>query len=300
MALFRFLRVSMTFLLAAAGLLLALDYRHQNFPILPPEGQLVINFPPSSNTHSELFHPPLRTEGRNIVDSNNKRFKLVSVNWYGASDEKYIPGGLDIRHRSDIAKVIRSLGFNSVRLPYADEIVMENPRPDDLLAANKDLVGKSALEVYEAVVNSLTDAGLAVIINNHITQATWCCGANPCDSAWYNDYLSPACRVSQSEDQWLENWKTVMSPFVNNPRVIGADLRNEVRGLWGTMPWDSWATAAEWAGNELLKMRADWLIFVEGTSSSNDLSGVRTRPVVLNTPGRVVLFGACVRLVRLG
>jgi endoglucanase len=54
------------------------------------------------------------------------------------------------------------------------------------------------------------------------------------------------------------------------------------------MPWDSWATAAERAGNELLELRADWLMFVEGTSSANDLSGVRTRPVILNTPHRVV------------
>ena len=130
--------------------------------------------------------------------------------------------------------------------------------------------------------------GIGVIVNNHITQATWCCGANPCDAAWYNDYLGPLCRVSQSEDQWIANWVTVMSPYVNNSRVIGADLRNEVRGLWGTMSWDRWATAAERAGNRLLGVCEDWLVFVEGTSSANDLSGVRDRPVILDVPDRVV------------
>jgi hypothetical protein len=226
---FNILKIVLSFILAAGGLLLFRGLRNRtNFIVPVPEGELEIDFPPDDG--GELFRPPLRTEGRHVVDALGKRFKLLSVNWYGASDENYIPGGLDIRHRSEIAKTIRRMGFNSVRLPYSDEVVLKNPWiPGRLLAANRDLVGKRALEIFEAVVESLTDAGLAVIVNNHITQSAWCCGANPCDAAWHNDYLGPVCRVWQSEDQWLENWQTIMTPFVNNSRVIGADLRNEVR-----------------------------------------------------------------------
>ncbi|KAJ2969458.1 hypothetical protein NQ176_g8651 [Zarea fungicola] len=116
---------------------------------------------------------PLRTKGRDIVDAMGKRFKLLSVNWYGASDELFVPGGLEIRHRSDIAKTIRRMGFNSVRLPYADELVTSNPVIEPhLVMANPDLAGLRALDVFEAVVMALTDAGLAVIVNNHITKAT--------------------------------------------------------------------------------------------------------------------------------
>lgn len=285
---FNILKIVLSFILAAGGLFLALDYRNRsNFLVPQPDGELVVDFPPYSD--AELFRPPLAARGRHVVDALGKRFKLASVNWYGASDENYIPGGLDVRHRSEIAETIRRLGFNSVRLPYSDELVLKNPWiPAPLLAANKDLVGKRALDVFEAVANSLTDEGLAVIVNNHITQSAWCCGANPCDAAWHNDYLGPICRVWQSEDQWLENWQIVMTPFVNNSRVIGADLRNEVRGLWGTMPWSRWAKGAERAGNRLLEMQSDWLIFVEGVSSSNDLSGVRSRPIILDVDGRVV------------
>jgi aryl-phospho-beta-D-glucosidase BglC (GH1 family) len=242
-----------------------------------------------NTTKAELVNPPLRTRGRDVVDVNGKRFKLASVNWYGASDEQFIPGGLDIQHRSEIANAIKRMGFNSVRLPYADEMVVSNPLiPSELLAANPDLVGLRALDVYEAVVNSLTEAGLAVIVNNHITQATWCCGINPCDAAWTNAYLGGLCRVKQTEDQWIKNWEIVMKPYVNNSHVIGADLRNEVRGFWGTMKWKAWAKAAERAGNALLAIQPDWLIVVEGTSSSNDLAGVWERPVVLDVQDRVV------------
>ncbi|KAH8696748.1 glycoside hydrolase superfamily [Talaromyces proteolyticus] len=238
---------------------------------------------------------PLRTRGRDIVDARGQRVKLASINWYGASDVGYIPAGLDAQHRDDIAKLIRSLGFNSVRLPYADEIVRDNPWiPAEKLSANRDLVrpdgrhseegeGALARDVFTAVVQSLTDAGIMVIVNNHITQATWCCGANPCDAVWNNDWFGGSlfCRVSQTEQQWISNWETTMHPLISNPGVIGVDLRNEPRGLWGTLSWDDWAGAAETAAHRLLTLNPDWLIVVEGISSANDLSGVRTRPIEL-------------------
>ncbi|KAI1862281.1 hypothetical protein JX265_005562 [Neoarthrinium moseri] len=245
--------------------------------------------PPAEEASIASYALPLSTKGRDIVDTHGRRFKLSSVNWYGASDELFIPGGLDVQHRSVIAQSIRMLGFNSVRLPYADEMVMLNPHIlPHLLTANPDLVGMRALDIFEACVTALTDAGIAVIVNNHITTATWCCGADPCDAGWANDHLGPLCRVSQSEEDWIQHWETIMERFVDNPRVIGADLRNEVRGVWGTMPWDRWATAAEKAGNRLLKMKRDWLIIVGGTESGNDLTGAAQRPVKLDVDNRLV------------
>lgn len=244
---------------------------------------------PLNRTSITQYNLPLRTHGRYIVDGNGKRFKLHSVNWYGASDELFVPGGLDIQNRAVIAQTIRKLGFNTVRLPYADELVTANPVIDHpLVAANPDLAGLRALDVFEAVVAALTDAGIGVVINNHITSATWCCGANPCDSGWANNHLSMFCRVKQTEEEWMANWETVMDRFIGNPLVIGADLRNEVRGLWGTMPWNKWASAAERCGNRLLSMDPDWLIIVEGTESANDLSGARNRPVQLDVASKLV------------
>ncbi|KAK4153402.1 endoglucanase [Chaetomidium leptoderma] len=265
-------------------------------PLPPPLDDTFLSSPPSSSpdnnntSSSSNYTLPLRTRGRDIVDAHGRRFRLASVNWYGASDEQFVPGGLDVRHRDEIASVVRRLGFNSVRLPYADELVLANPVvAPELVAANPDLVGLRALEVLEKVVEALTAQGVAVVVNNHITSATWCCGADPCDAGWANDHLPAVmCRVRQTEEQWIRHWEVVMGRFVGNPLVVGADLRNEVRGLWGTMPWERWAAAAERAGNRLLQMNPDWLIIVGGTESQNDLSGVARRPVVLDVPGRVV------------
>ncbi|KAF7551450.1 hypothetical protein G7046_g7714 [Stylonectria norvegica] len=239
--------------------------------------------PPSERNLIANYTLPLQTRGRYVVDAEGRRFKLASVNWYGASDELFVAGGLDVQHRNVIAQSIKRLGFNSVRLPYADELVMKNPVVEaSTVAANLDLVGLTALEVFAAVVKALTDAGLAVIVNNHITSAAWCCGADPCDAGWANDHLGPVCRVRQNEDTWINNWEIIMLPHLHNKLVIGVDLRNEVRGLWGTMPWAKWASAAERCSNRLLKLNPEWLVVVEGTESANDVSGAAQRPIRLD------------------
>ena len=244
---------------------------------------------PDPATFLPSYTLPLRTQGRDVVDATGRRFKLASVNWYGGSDILFIPSGLDVRHRSDIARTIRRLGFNSVRLPYSDELVIEDPPvPADLLSANPDLVGSSALDVFEAVCRALTAEGVAVIVNNHITSAAWCCGADPCDAGWQNDHLGGLCRVSQTEDDWIAHWETLMRRLADDPFVIGADLRNEVRGVWGTMPWSRWAPAAERCGRRLQALNPDWLIIVGGIDSGNDLRGAADQPVVLTVPQKLV------------
>lgn len=282
-------------ILVATGLaLLQLSLWRSNYDKwdnnIPPIYAHVQSVPATTN-----YTPPFHTQGRHILDALGAQIKLASINWYGASDFDFVPGGLEVRHRDEIAQLIRDLGFNSVRLPYADEIVVNNPIIDPkVIAGNQDLLrdGASprALEVFHVVVESLTAAGLLVIVNNHITQATWCCGINPCDLSWRNDWFGGEwlCRIPQTEEGWISNWETVMRPLVRNPLVLGADLRNEVRGLWGTMHWAEWAAAAKMASERLLALNPEWLMIVEGISSANDLSGVRERPVQLSVPGRVV------------
>lgn len=250
------------------------------------------HYPQFLSPHKDQHPPvelPLHTSGRYIVDTNGTRVRLFSVNWYGASDGGFVPGGLDVRHRDGIAMTIKKLGFNSVRLPYADEMVYKNPTIDaTLLSANPDLVGQSALQVYAAVVKAMTDVGLFVIINNHITQARWCCDANVCDGLWKNDHWGPFCRIRQTEETWIRNLETVMLPHISDPYVIGVDLRNEIRGITDRLLWNSWATAAEHAAARLHILQPEWLMIVEGVSSANDISGAARRPVKLSVPNKLV------------
>lgn len=232
---------------------------------------------------------PLKTQGRHIVGANGKKVRLSSVNWYGASDADEVPGGLNVQHRDIIAQTIIRLGFNSVRLPYSDQMVRDNRIIDQhFISANPDLEGMHALDIYVAVVKSLTSAGIAVIINNHITESRWCCDIKPCDLMWSNSVFGRLCKVQQSDGDWRARWTSVMRRLIDDPLVIGADLRNEPRGLFGMSGWKRWVAAAERCANELHALNPDWLIFVEGIGSSNHLSRVRAHPVRLAVKKKLV------------
>ena len=68
---------------------------------------------------------------------------------------------------SSIAKLIRQLGFNSVRIPWALQVYDENPLiPDAHLSANPTLMGKHALDVLDAVIDALAARRFARDLDN--------------------------------------------------------------------------------------------------------------------------------------
>ena len=77
--------------------------------------------------------------------------------------------GLDVQPMSSIAAKIAELGFNCVRLPFAlDTFFLDPIIPEPTLAANPELMGKTAMEIFDSTVQALTDQGLIVLLNNHV------------------------------------------------------------------------------------------------------------------------------------
>ncbi|HXI59863.1 MAG TPA: hypothetical protein VNO55_27535, partial [Polyangia bacterium] len=77
---------------------------------------------------------PLSTCGRWLVDAQGRRVKLAGVNWYGANDVKLVVGGLDKVSLASVAGKIRELGFNSVRLPFSNEMLHSTAAVTDAVA----------------------------------------------------------------------------------------------------------------------------------------------------------------------
>ncbi|PRY19318.1 glycoside hydrolase family 5 protein [Pseudosporangium ferrugineum] len=227
------------------------------------------------------WRAPLSTRGRYIVDADGMRFKLRSANWHGASgtwngsgdvaddanhhageNSNRIPLGLDRAPLDDIVAGFRSIGLNSVRLPFSDEMLRDSqPVTDAAVAANPRLRGLTPLRVYDEVVAALTGAGLAVILNNHTNTTRWCCGVDG-NERW---------NTSQSTRDWEENWLSVVRRYRDNPRVVGADLYNEVRRTvwddpnWGVGDDHDWFAASQRLGDRILReANPDLLIIVEG------------------------------------
>jgi hypothetical protein len=47
--------------------------------------------------------------------------------------------------------------------------------PEKYLKANPELIGKTGMEIFDITVQTLTEVGLMVILNNHTSTSQWCC-----------------------------------------------------------------------------------------------------------------------------
>jgi endoglucanase len=223
---------------------------------------------------------PLSTRGRYVVDATGQRFKLMSANWGGAQGSYLgsgdvndpanhanrershnIPIGLDRAPLATMLADLHTLGINSIRLPFADALVRDTTVvPDAAVAANPQLRGKTPLQVFDAVVAALTGDGFAVILNNHSTTYRWCCGLDA-NERWNS---------GQSTEQWIADWVFMAERYRANKRVVGADLRNEVRrDTWDDPNW-GWGNehdlywAYQRAGERILRTAPDLLLIMEG------------------------------------
>ncbi|MFF7355800.1 glycoside hydrolase family 5 protein [Streptomyces filipinensis] len=235
----------------------------------------------ADTTAPASWSAPLSTRGRFIVDSQGHRFRLRGANWDGAQgswtgsgditdpadhhagqDSHGIPLGLDRVPLPQLMDDFHQLGINTVRLPFSNEMVHSTtPVPDSAVAANPGLRGRTPLGVYDAVVDALSASGFAVILNNHTNTSRWCCGVDG-NERWNS---------SQTTRQWTDDWVFMARRYAGVPRVVGADLYNEVRRdvlddpNWGMGDGHDWYAAAQLAADRILT-EADprLLIVVEG------------------------------------
>ena len=239
---------------------------------------------PVLSTPQQEIRPPLHTDGHSIVDAAGHTVRLCSVNWYGIDQKEFVVGGLDHAPLETIIEQIKATGLNSVRLPWANETLEKNPVvPDYAVRANPKFHGKHAMEIMDAVIAALARAHLMIILDNHMSNADWCCNDKDGNGLWYN--------AEYPEENWLADWRTIVRRYKKQAWVVGVDLRNELRSgaQWGgSDPHLDWHAAAERGGNAVLDENPDLLIAVEGPLYSTDLRGFGELPVKLKIPNRLV------------
>lgn len=244
----------------------------------------------------------LSTQGNQIVDQCGNKFKLKSVNWYGAHEPEEVVGGLDKQPLKKIVSLIKEGGFNSVRLTFSNHMLHDARMVDSRkIAANPEFNDKTPLQLFDEVIKALTDAGIVVILNNHTTLSEWCCGFD-FNGLWHHpDY--------QSSDEWLNDWILLAKRYRDNPYVAGFDLRNEVRTAryhttiipvfpnWGRGDENDWKLAATQAGNAIHQINSHALIIVEGINWYGVplingyrpmLEPIKNNPIVLDQANKLV------------
>jgi len=231
---------------------------------------------------------PLSTAGNQILDSTGAAVEIRAVNWFGLETQTHTPHGLWTRNWQDMMDQMLDLGFNTIRLPFSGELVLQAPEPNSInYALNPDLVGLNGLQIMDKVIDYAGEIGLRVLLDHHRSEAGD--GANE-HGLWTTG--------SYSEADWIGVWEGLAARYQGNDTVIGADLHNEPHGpaTWGDGGPTDWARAATAAGNAIHEVNPDWLIVVEGIGGyqgenywwGGALQGVRDTPIELALDGKLV------------
>ena len=220
------------------------------------------------------------TVGTQIVDAQGQPVRIAAVNWFGMENKYYVPDGLQKQPLDTILTTISSLGFNTIRLPFSNQLVESNPIVSRRLDANPELQGLHALDVMDRIVAAAGQHGLHIILDNGRSEA----GTQPEQNGlWYTK--------KYPERAWIEDWKTLVTRYRGNPTVVGVDLRNEPHtappGPWSLKTYlhqgatwgpyrgkddkkTDWRLAAERAGDAVLSINPHLLIMVEGIQQYPD------------------------------
>jgi endoglucanase len=284
-------------------------------------GSAVVGGSPASASasHSVAAHLSVRraaaagsgywhTSGNQILDSANNPVRISGINWYGFETSSEAPNGLWSQDYKAIIDDIAHLGYNTIRLPWSDQMVEDNPVPNIISfygsggPINTDLKGLHSLDVMDKIIDYAGQDGLKVILDNHRSEAGNSAEQN---GLWYTSQYP--------ESSWINDWTALARRYASNPTVVGVDLRNEPHtpsyqsygtgATWGTgSTTTDWRLAAERAGDAVLAVNPDLLIAVEGidvyqapgsgTSDSDwwggNLEGAAQYPVQLTVPNRLV------------
>lgn len=247
---------------------------------------LALVFVPAPGTARAAGTGYWHTSGRQLLDSNGQQVRMTGINWFGAETSNFSPHGLWTRGYKDMLDQIKSLKYNTLRLPYTNQLFDSGSAPNSIdYSKNPDLQGLTGLQILDKIIDYAGRIGLKVVLDRHRPDA----GGQ--SALWYTD--------AYPESRWISDWEMLARHYAGNTTVIGADLHNEPHApaCWGCGDQSKdWRLAAERAGNAILAVNSNWLIIVEGVDGYNgdnywwggNLQGAAQYPVRLNVPNRLV------------
>ncbi|MEV3910769.1 cellulase family glycosylhydrolase [Streptomyces canus] len=228
------------------------------------------------------------TSGRQILDKSGQPVRIAGINWFGFETSNQVVHGLWSRDYKSMIDQMKSLGYNTLRIPYSDDIFKSGTVPNSIdfsSGKNADLQGLNSLGVLDKIVSYAGQDGLKVILDRHRPDS----GGQ--SALWYTSAVP--------ESTWIANLKALATRYRGQDTVVGIDLHNEPHdpACWGCGDTATdWRLAAQRAGNAVLGVNPELLIFVEGVQTFNGVSGwwggnlmgVAQYPVQLNVANRVV------------
>jgi hypothetical protein len=227
----------------------------------------------------------LSTSSRWIVDESGHRVKLACVNW-PSHLEPVVTEGLGRQPVGAIVATLASLGFNCVRLTYpitlATNATLSSLTVRQSLLAhglaetvggvqvnNPAYLDLTLMESLKAVVGSLGESGVMVVLDNHVSRPEWCCGDDDGNGFFGDRDFDP--------DVWVDGLASMATTFADAPNVVGMSLRNELRGPRQN-PQD-WYTYMQRGAEAVHAANPRALVIMGGLGYGYDLSFLASRQV---------------------
>lgn len=238
--------------------------------------------------HDSFAPGPLSTDGARIVDSTGATAAIHGISWFGFETDIFVPHGLWERNWREMMDEVKSLGFNTLRLPFSGELVASgggNPSGIDL-SLNPDLAGLDGLQILDRIVDYADTIGLRILLDYH--RGTPGGGPNE-NGLWFGN--------GRTEADVIDEWRAMAERYGDKPAVIGADVINEPHlATWGDGSATDFAAAAARIGDAILSVAPDWLVVVEGVAVydgdpywwGGNLQGAAEHPVPLSRPDKLV------------
>jgi endoglucanase len=228
------------------------------------------------------------TSGNLILDANDQPVRIAGVNWFGFETANFTVHGLWSRDYRDMLNQIKSLGYNTIRLPYSNQMFAPGTMPNSIdfsNGKNADLQGLTPLGVMDKIVAWAGQIGVKIFLDRHRPDSS------QQSALWYTSAVP--------ESKWTSDWQMLAQHYAGNATIVGADLHNEPHdpACWGCGDTTvDWRLAAERAGNAILSVNPNWLIIVEGIQTVNgssywwggNLMAAGANPVRLSVANRLV------------
>ncbi len=170
----------------------------------------------------QLGKGPWHTNGTQLVDANNQPVRIAGVNWFGFENDTFVVHGLEYSNYKDMLEQIKHEGYNTIRLPYSNQLFDASSKPNSIdYTKNSDLQGLQGVQLLDKIIDSASNIGLHIILDQHRPDA------HAQSALWYTD-IYPQTR-------WIADWQMLAKRYQANPMVVGADLHNEPHApaCWG-------------------------------------------------------------------
>ncbi len=196
------------------------------------------------------------TSGTKILAPSGAQYIISGINWYGFETPDMVAHGLWSLDIPTVLNMVKSYGYNTLRLPYSDQMWESNPVPQNDVGCTS-CAGLHARDVLAKIVNYAGSIGLHVILDDHRSEAgesaeqngLWYTSAYP-ESSWISDWVSVQ-RWVHGQAQTLGSSDTVAVNYLASdglPTVLGYDLRNEPH-VQGTYV-NEYTTGSSWGSGD--------------------------------------------------